>query len=90
MYDILIRRQGDIIVFTFRASAFLHHMVRNMVGSLVMVGTGNKEPQWIRDLLETKNRSIAAPTFMPDGLYLAKVEYDPKWQLPQEATFLPW
>ncbi len=90
MHEITIRRSGDLLVFTFRASAFLHHMVRNIIGSLIVVGAGNQQPEWIRDVLETRNRSIAAPTFMPDGLYLAKVEYDPKWELPQQPSFLPW
>lgn len=90
MHEITIRREGDIIVFTFRASAFLHHMVRNIVGSLLVVGIGKQEPRWIHDVLATRNRSIAAPTFMPDGLYLAKVDYDPKWELPQQPSFLPW
>jgi len=90
MHEIVIRRQGDVITFTFRASAFLHHMVRNIVGSLIVVGAGNQQPNWINEVLQTRNRSIAAPTFMPDGLYLAKVEYDPKWALPQQASLLPW
>jgi len=90
MHEITIRRNGDVLVFTFRASAFLHHMVRNIIGSLIVVGTGNQQPEWIRDVLETRNRSIAAPTFMPDGLYLARVEYDTKWALPQQPSFLPW
>lgn len=84
MHDITIRRNGNLVVFTFRASAFLHHMVRNIMGSLLVVGTGNQPPTWINEVLQSCDRSIAAPTFMPDGLYLAKVEYDPKWALPQE------
>ena len=90
MHEISIRRHGDLIVFTFRASAFLHHMVRNIVGSLIAVGTGNRQPEWMREVLLTRDRSIAAPTFMPDGLYLAKVEYDPKWKLPQQESSSNW
>ena len=90
MHDIAIRRNGDLLIFTFRASAFLHHMVRNIMGSLIVVGTGNQPPHWINEVLLSRNRSIAAPTFMPDGLYLAKVEYDPKWRLPQEDVSLKW
>jgi tRNA pseudouridine38-40 synthase len=90
MHDIAIRRQGDMIILTFCASAFLHHMVRNIVGSLIVVGVGNQEPKWIHEVLQTRDRSIAAPTFMPDGLYLAKVDYDPKWTLPQQPAFLPF
>ncbi len=91
MHEVSIARHGDIIVFTLRASAFLHHMVRNIVGSLIYVGTGRNEPDWMREVLEARSRDAAAPTFMPDGLYFAKIEYDPKWKLPQEAsTPMPW
>jgi tRNA pseudouridine38-40 synthase len=82
MYDIQIRQKGELFVFTLRANAFLHHMVRNILGALIFVGTGKKEPEWIEHVLHSRDRSLAAPTFMPDGLYLAKIEYDEKWQLP--------
>ena len=75
-------RRDDLVVFTFRANAFLHHMVRNLVGSLVYVGAGKQEPGWMAELLAAKDRREAAPTFAPDGLYLAAIEYDPAFQLP--------
>jgi tRNA pseudouridine38-40 synthase len=87
MSEIRIERRGDLIVFTLRANAFLHHMVRNIVGSLIVVGSGNQQPEWLKNVLEGKDRSRAAPTFMPDGLYLARIDYDPKWNLPQEPLF---
>jgi len=91
MQEISIERRGDIIVFTVRASAFLHHMVRNIVGALIYVGTGRNEPGWMAEVLAARDRDAAAPTFMPDGLYFAKIDYDPKWGLPQEALSpLPW
>lgn len=91
MHEIRIERNGDLFVFTLKANAFLHHMVRNIVGSLIVVGTGNQPPQWLQDLLACRDRSRAAPTFMPDGLYLAKIDYDPQWWLPQQAaTTWPW
>lgn len=91
MQDIRIEQRGDIIIVTLTASAFLHHMVRNIVGSLIVVGTGNQPPQWLEGILESRDRSLAAPTFMPDGLYLAKIAYDAKWGLPQEpSVILPW
>ena len=90
MQEINIVRHGDVIVFTFRASAFLHHMVRNLVGSLVFIGAGRREPGWIKEVLEGRDRSVAAPTFEPDGLYLAKVGYEALWNLPQEQPMLPW
>lgn len=90
MQDIRITRRADLIVVTLTASAFLHHMVRNIVGSLIVVGTGNQPPQWLNEILESRDRSRAAPTFMPDGLYLARIAYDPKWGLPQEPLQAPW
>lgn len=89
MHEVSIERRGDIIVFTVRASAFLHHMVRNIVGSLIYVGTGRNRPEWIAEVLESRSRDVAAPTFMPDGLYLARIDYDPKWGLPQEEFGAP-
>jgi tRNA pseudouridine38-40 synthase len=90
MHEISLQRRGDIIIVTLRASAFLHHMVRNIIGSLIVVGVGNQAPEWIAELLASRNRSIAAPTFAPDGLYFAKVDYDSKWNLPQQTTPQNW
>ncbi|MGI4936494.1 MAG: tRNA pseudouridine(38-40) synthase TruA [Janthinobacterium lividum] len=83
---LVIERRGDMLVLDLAANAFLHHMVRNIVGSLVYVGHGAREPGWIAALLASRNRALAAPTFMPDGLYLARVDYDAGWGLPQQ----PW
>jgi tRNA pseudouridine38-40 synthase len=80
--EIAIEREGGVIRFTFRANAYLHHMIRNIVGSLVYVGAGRQEPGWIAELLAARDRRLAAPTFAPDGLYLAGVEYDPAFELP--------
>jgi len=80
--EVRVERRGTLIVFTFCANAFLHHMIRNIVGSLVYVGAGKQEPQWIAELLKMRDRREAAPTFAPDGLYLAGVEYDPAFGLP--------
>ena len=88
MHEVRIDRRGDLIVFTIRASAFLHHMVRNLVGSLIYIGIGKHPPAWLQDVLAGRDRNDAAPTFMPDGLYLAKIDYDPKWGLPQESLSL--
>ena len=77
-----VARVGGLVVFTFRANAFLHHMVRNLVGSLVYVGAGKHEPAWIGELLAARDRRRAAPTFAPDGLYLAAITYDPAFSLP--------
>lgn len=78
-----IRQHGDTIVFELTAGAFLHHMVRNIVGCLVYVGKGKHPPEWLGEVLEGRERSLAAPTFAPDGLYLTRITYDAKWNLPQ-------
>ena len=67
----------------FSADAFLHHMVRNIVGCLVYVGDGHYGADWLQSLLASKDRRLAAPTFMPNGLYLSRIEYGPGWTLPR-------
>ncbi len=76
-----IRTDGHLIQCDFSANAFLHHMVRNIMGSLLHVAKGNESPQWITSLLAARDRSVAPPTFMPDGLYLAGVSYPAEYQL---------
>ena len=75
---------ADFVTLRFEANAFLHHMVRNLVGSLVQVGKGRASPAWLAEVLASGERHRAAPTFSPDGLYLAKIDYDAAWGLPQE------
>ncbi len=79
-----IYRQGDMLVLDVSAGAFLHHMVRNIVGCLVYVGKGKYPPDWMREVLEGRERRFAAPTFAPDGLYLRSIKYEAKWGLPQD------
>lgn len=83
--------QGEILRFDFRANAFLHHMVRNIVGAVVFVGKGKYPPQWIGELLLARDRSRAAPTFDGAGLYFTGVEYPPEFGLPPppEGIILP-
>jgi tRNA pseudouridine38-40 synthase len=76
-----VARQGDLLVFDFEASAFLHHMVRNIVGALVYVGKGAHPPALLGEILAGRDRARAAPTFEACGLYFAGVDYDPVWQL---------
>jgi len=82
MHEARVDAVGSLVVFRFRANAFLHHMVRNMVGSLVYVGCGRQEPAWIGQLMAARDRTKAAPTFAAEGLYLTGVEYDPAFPLP--------
>lgn len=86
-----VARHGNLVVLTIRANAFLHHMVRNIVGSLVYVGAGRQPPDWIARLRDSRDRRLAAPTFAPHGLYLAAIDYDPQYGLPafRPCPFLP-
>jgi tRNA pseudouridine38-40 synthase len=74
---------GERIHFVLRANAFLHHMVRNIIGTLVYVGKGKHPPRWVAEVLNSRNRANAAPTFGPEGLYLEHIQYDARWGLPQ-------
>lgn len=82
-----IQQHGVFIVFTLKANAFLHHMVRNIIGSLVYVGKGRYPVEWMEQVLQAKDRSYAAPTFMSDGLYLADVEYPEQFGLNSYRQF---
>jgi tRNA pseudouridine38-40 synthase len=77
-----IRRQGDFLLCDFRADGFLHHMVRNIMGCLVHIGAGQAGPEWMDELLAHRDRTRAAPTFMPDGLYLSYIRYASRFGLP--------
>ena len=79
-----INQDGEMLVFDVSANAFLHHMVRNLVGCLVYVGKGKYPPEWLAEVLAGRERRLAAPTFAPDGLYLRRIQYEAKWGLPQE------
>jgi tRNA pseudouridine38-40 synthase len=74
---------NGVIRFDFHANAFLHHMIRNIVGALVYIGNGRQPTDWMATLLRGKDRTLAAPTFSPSGLYLAGIEYDRKYDLPE-------
>lgn len=74
---------GEFLVFRFVANAFLHHMVRNIMGTLVAIGQGKHAPDWAAHLLARRDRRLSAPTFAPDGLYLAHVAYPERYGLPQ-------
>ncbi|WP_137937839.1 tRNA pseudouridine(38-40) synthase TruA [Chitinivorax sp. B] len=81
LYQLDIRRQGALIQLDLRANAFLHHMVRNIVGCLIQVGAGRRSSTWLEDVLASRDRKLAAPTFSPDGLYLSGVDYENVWGL---------
>ena len=84
-----IERRGDYVVFDLCANAFLHHMVRNIICCLVYVGKGKHPPQWLAEVLASRDRARAAPTFDAAGLYLARVDYGAEWGLPAPRAELP-
>ena len=85
MQRIDISRRGAYWRFEFEANAFLHHMIRNIMGCLIVVGLGKQAPPWISEVLAERNRVKAAPTFAPDGLYFVGPRYDAHWGLPDQA-----
>jgi tRNA pseudouridine38-40 synthase len=82
VHEIAVSRRGDLLVVEIQANAFLHHMVRNIVGSLVAVGSGCQPPQWIAGLMAGRDRTVAADTAPAAGLYLVDVAYSAQYPLP--------
>lgn len=85
LHNLDIRQHGDLFIFQFRANAFLHHMVRNLMGALVEVGKGKYPASWIADVLDQRDRRKAPATFSAAGLYLARAEYPAEFALPSNA-----
>jgi tRNA pseudouridine38-40 synthase len=87
--DVSIVRQGDFIIFEIEANAFLHHMVRNIMGVLLKIGMGSKTQDWMHEVLACKNRSAAAETAPAEGLYLTKVTYPATYVFPYNSDCYP-
>lgn len=85
-----ITRRGAYWRFEFDANAFLHHMVRNLMGCLLTVGTGRQTPGWLSEVLTARDRAVAAPTFPADGLYFAGPYYDAALALPDHTPAMDW
>ena len=79
---IQVIRAGELVIIDVAANAFLHHMVRNIVGSLVKVGRGEARPEWIEELLVKRDRRLAAITAPPNGLTLIAIRYPREYALP--------
>ena len=90
LHAIAITRHGTYWRFDFDGAAFLHHMVRNIVGCLIAIGQGRHAPDWLRDVREARNRDVAAPTFPPDGLYFLGPYYDARHAIPQRTPAFDW
>lgn len=85
-----ITRRGPYWRFDFQANAFLHHMIRNLMGCIIAVGQGLHPPEWMREVLDARSRDAAAPTFSPDGLYFLGPVYEPHWELPSHVAAYDW
>jgi tRNA pseudouridine38-40 synthase len=85
-----ICRRGAYWRFEFEASAFLHHMIRNIMGCLIPIGSGQKPPGWMVEVIEARSRDAAAPTFSPDGLYFLGPTYDPAFGIPERTAGFDW
>jgi len=88
--SIEITRRGAYWRFDFDASAFLHHMVRNIMGCLILIGSGRRPSAWMADVLAARDRAAAAPTFAPDGLYFVSPYYDARHGVPTRAPASDW
>jgi tRNA pseudouridine38-40 synthase len=88
--EVRVQRRGAYWRFEFEASAFLHHMVRNLMGCLLAVGTGARSADWVSEVLAARDRKVAAPTFAPDGLYFLGPTYDAELDIPREVAALNW
>ena len=85
-----VQRHGSYLRFDFEASAFLHHMIRNIMGCLVTIGQGRQPVEWISQVLQARSRAVAAPTFPPDGLYFLGPRYGAEWGLPERTAAFDW
>ncbi|HJH24782.1 MAG TPA: tRNA pseudouridine(38-40) synthase TruA [Paenalcaligenes hominis] len=86
LMQLTIHHHAPWFVFEFEANAFLHHMIRNLMGALVYIGMGRQPSTWVDELLRDKDRKRAAPTFSAEGLYLAGVDYAPEFGLPTSSS----
>ena len=90
IYSIDIVSNEPWLYFKIKGNAFLHHMVRNLVGSFIQIGIGKQSAKWMAEVLAAKDRSIAAPTFSPAGLYLAQIAYPAEFNIPNPYLTNSW
>ena len=86
VHGVSVRREGEQVIIEIEANAFLHHMVRNIVGSLLPIGRGEQSVRWMHELLEGRNREVAGPTAPASGLTFIGPRYEAQWGLPAEVT----
>jgi len=85
-----VSRQKNMVTIDITANAFLYHMVRNIVGSLIAVGQGEKSIQWFTEVFQSQDRKLAGVTAESQGLCFMKVRYDPKYNLPENEEAFPF
>jgi tRNA pseudouridine38-40 synthase len=90
LYEISIIQRGAYWRFEFEANAFLHHMIRNLMGCLLQIGQGKRPPSWMREVLLARDRDAAAPTFSPAGLYFLGPRYPAHFGIPQRTPAYDW
>ncbi len=85
-----ISQRGAYFRFDFEANAFLHHMIRNIMGCLLAIGRGDQDVAWASHVLAAKKREFSAPTFSADGLYFLGPTYAAEWGLPERTASFDW
>jgi tRNA pseudouridine38-40 synthase len=83
-----VRREGEQLFVDIEANAFLHHMVRNIVGSLLLIGRGEQPVEWLAELLAGRDRQVAGPTASASGLTFVGPRYEAHWGLPPEVCLM--
>lgn len=89
LHKLEVSTQGSFIFIDVEANAFLHHMVRNIAGVLMAIGSGEQPVEWSREVLEARDRTLGGVTAPPHGLYLSKVGYAKKFAIPQLSPLSP-
>lgn len=86
VHHITVTRKDDLVLIDITANAFLHHMVRNIAGTLIAVGSGRKPSSWVHEILNAKDRKLGAETAPPYGLYLVGVTYPDEFNIPAQTS----
>jgi tRNA pseudouridine38-40 synthase len=83
LHELKVERDGEFVVLSLHANAFLHHMVRNIAGVLMAIGRGDRGVEWAQEVLHLRDRTLGGVTAPPDGLYFEQVEYPEEFGIPQ-------
>jgi tRNA pseudouridine38-40 synthase len=84
-----LQRRGELIELDIEADGFLHHMVRNIAGVLIAIGSGDQEIEWSKEVLEARDRSVGGVTAPPDGLYFIEPTYPAEFAIPRLSSHAP-